>query len=311
MLKRIEQFDTLKGVGIILVVLGHVFPQTGFVHNLIYGFHMPLFFFCSGVFFKERPIWDSTIKDLKTLMIPWVTFSMFLMINSMILKFFSNGEGPVLKPLDENNYVLYYTIWFLPCLFLTRFFYRFIIKNNNILIVGLLCLSGYVVAYILKLHDMNLPFFLDSAISMLLLYHCGHLFNIYGLIKRKFPLSVSVLVLVFYVVLVWLIEPQVNIKDNLYPIYLFVLSLTPIYALYQICCRIKNGFLAYCGMASLAIMGLHHPICDFEFPLMNLIHLPLLVERIIMVVITLAITLAIYKFMMVYAPFLLGKSRNE
>lgn len=53
---RIEWIDILKGIGILLVVLGHSFAngQTGdieacmIVKSIIYGFHMPLFFVAAG-----------------------------------------------------------------------------------------------------------------------------------------------------------------------------------------------------------------------------------------------------------------------
>ena len=47
--KRLAHIDLLKGIGIILVLLGHL-PINGIMHMLIYSFHMPLFFFCSGFF---------------------------------------------------------------------------------------------------------------------------------------------------------------------------------------------------------------------------------------------------------------------
>ena len=40
---RLNQFDILKGIGIILVMFGHAILGNGLIHNLIYGFHMPLF----------------------------------------------------------------------------------------------------------------------------------------------------------------------------------------------------------------------------------------------------------------------------
>ena len=39
--------DVAKGIGIVLVVLGHSGIEFG--HYLIYMFHMPLFFFLSGM----------------------------------------------------------------------------------------------------------------------------------------------------------------------------------------------------------------------------------------------------------------------
>lgn len=46
---RLEEVDIQKGLLMILVVLGH----SSFSHkNYIYWFHMPVFFFISGFFFK-------------------------------------------------------------------------------------------------------------------------------------------------------------------------------------------------------------------------------------------------------------------
>ena len=56
MKKRIAWLDTAKGIGIILVVLGHSMSPilTGHMvmeslYKFLYMFHMPLFFFLSGV----------------------------------------------------------------------------------------------------------------------------------------------------------------------------------------------------------------------------------------------------------------------
>lgn len=48
---RISWIESLKGIGIILVVLGHTFWGGT---KVIYAFHMPLFFFVSGMLFKEE-----------------------------------------------------------------------------------------------------------------------------------------------------------------------------------------------------------------------------------------------------------------
>ena len=63
---RIEWVDAAKGIGIILVVIGHaivglrdgaLIPKDGtltYILKLIYSFHMPLFFFLSGIFIAKR-----------------------------------------------------------------------------------------------------------------------------------------------------------------------------------------------------------------------------------------------------------------
>ena len=51
---RVEWIDAAKGIGIILVVLGHIW-LIGPGQKIINSFHMPLFFFLSGyVFHFER-----------------------------------------------------------------------------------------------------------------------------------------------------------------------------------------------------------------------------------------------------------------
>ena len=48
--ERKKYIDILKGIGIFYVILGHV-THTSFLFRYIYSFHMPLFFFISGMLF--------------------------------------------------------------------------------------------------------------------------------------------------------------------------------------------------------------------------------------------------------------------
>lgn len=53
MSKYYYHIDVLKGIGIILVVLGHLNPGI-YLETWIYSFHMFLFFFLSGHIFKKK-----------------------------------------------------------------------------------------------------------------------------------------------------------------------------------------------------------------------------------------------------------------
>lgn len=99
MSNRITYIDTIKGIAIILVVMGHalgfILPEgqitaitTGvseyghegqmatIVWKIIYSFHMPLFMFCSGIF-AISGIWEKLRnglgKYIKRLIIPYIT----------------------------------------------------------------------------------------------------------------------------------------------------------------------------------------------------------------------------------------------
>ncbi len=107
--KRIDGIDIAKGIGIILVVFAHtIVPQlrgsskaAGFLWIFIYNFHMPLFFFLSGLLF-EKGLARYTDKSkfilgkLKYLMLPYLTFSVFAYVFvSIVLKI--SFLAPILK----------------------------------------------------------------------------------------------------------------------------------------------------------------------------------------------------------------------
>ena len=78
-----------KAMGILLMVIGHSgCPQVLF--RIIYLFHMPLFFFCSGIFYKEMANTESVSLFLKKrivgLYIPFVKWSLlFLFLHNLFM----------------------------------------------------------------------------------------------------------------------------------------------------------------------------------------------------------------------------------
>src|SRR5882724_1268723 len=88
---RVSWVDTAKGFGIILVVFGHVLrgllnsdlmewtPTARYVDTWIYAFHMPLFFFISGLFLSQSAakstsgfVWDK----VRTIAYPYFLWSL-------------------------------------------------------------------------------------------------------------------------------------------------------------------------------------------------------------------------------------------
>lgn len=86
--KRDPTFDIMRGIGILLVVLGHAgFPFSGW----IYLFHMPLFFMLSGWFFKPADssagLLHSLLNKIKTLWLPFVVANtIFTICNNLFLQ---------------------------------------------------------------------------------------------------------------------------------------------------------------------------------------------------------------------------------
>lgn len=51
---RVDEIDVAKGIGILLVILGHIIPENTYIRTVIYSFHMSLFFFLSGLLAKKQ-----------------------------------------------------------------------------------------------------------------------------------------------------------------------------------------------------------------------------------------------------------------
>ena len=68
---RIESADRLKGLCIVLMIVGHcLIPEA--LHDAIYLFHIPMFFFIAGFFFKPAPIGNRLRSDARRLLVPYV-----------------------------------------------------------------------------------------------------------------------------------------------------------------------------------------------------------------------------------------------
>lgn len=52
-MKRDATIDTVKGIGIFLIVFGHLNLQEP-MQTIIYSFHIPLFFIVSGMLFRRE-----------------------------------------------------------------------------------------------------------------------------------------------------------------------------------------------------------------------------------------------------------------
>lgn len=110
--KRIIWVDQIKGILIILVVIGHItanVERTYAINSFIYTFHMPLFFMISGCLstnLADRSWAGYLLKKIKTLIIPYISFSVIGAYINGIETFPSYFMGSIKCGL-----------WFLPCLF--------------------------------------------------------------------------------------------------------------------------------------------------------------------------------------------------
>ncbi len=169
--KRISYLDMARGIGMVLVVMGHVTYISPGVRHFITAFHMPLFFLISGMLLdikKEEEKSYSWLfwKKLQRIMIPYVVFSM--------ASFVMESVRVWAKGLDEWNVVLRQlfqscclqgvsTLWFLPALLMSELLFIGIRKKNNHIGTILVCLAIVVGCYLIN--DYEQIFYYYHSIS--------------------------------------------------------------------------------------------------------------------------------------------------
>ena len=88
---RNTNIDSMKGILIILVVLGHTYNK--FCYGFISLFHVGLFFVLSGYCFNQKysesilTLWDLFKKRIKSLWVPYVAYNfIFLLLMNILIK---------------------------------------------------------------------------------------------------------------------------------------------------------------------------------------------------------------------------------
>jgi fucose 4-O-acetylase-like acetyltransferase len=250
---RLQYIDTAKGIGIILVVVAHTSTPL-YLHNIIYQFHMPLFFILSGFFYEDK--YDKSpvpfiIKRIKSLYFPYVRYGFILLFSFMTLNFFLTGTtGYSFLGLSKVSLFLIIGIggvplggalWFLRSLFIVIMLFlgiRFLLtkinipdKIKNILLFGLIfiCLiAGY---------NTQLPYNISSSLVALFFYYIGYLYRKYNDFIKP---NVFIAIISFVVVLLSALINTVDMAYNTYS-YLSLFILSSLCGIYLIVYSCKSG----------------------------------------------------------------------
>jgi fucose 4-O-acetylase-like acetyltransferase len=128
MAKRIEYLDIARGIGILLVVLGHndFGSLSPFFHQVIYSFHIPLFFCLSGYFTNPSSSFlDYSKKRFHAVLKPYL-FTIFLIYFTSVSfekMGFQTALGRIIKALYGSiAYIDWAQLWFLPNLFVVSLY---------------------------------------------------------------------------------------------------------------------------------------------------------------------------------------------
>lgn len=111
---RLEWVDIAKGITILLMVIGHTsIPEP--ISKYIWSFHMPFFFFVSGMFYspdKYSKFKNLLSRRVYTLIIPYTFFSVIVMLGYF--------ETIYWRPEELILGWYGYALWFIPVLFVAE-----------------------------------------------------------------------------------------------------------------------------------------------------------------------------------------------
>jgi len=163
---RIGWVDTAKGMGLFLVILGHLWyiSPIPIVNTAIYSFHMPMFFILSGFVYKYKPgLRAFATKKAKRLLVP----TLFFVILGLCL-------CPAEKiPANIQSYLLFWNGLIVnnaPCWFLIVLFEVYIMHHclqpckQKTLGKALLMTAFFVAGYYVYHKSFFIPFGLNRAI---------------------------------------------------------------------------------------------------------------------------------------------------
>lgn len=166
-IQRIDDWDIAKGIGILLVVMGHL-RIDAVCSNAIYLFHMPLFFILSGLLFApEAGMGEFVRKKARHLLLPYVLFTVIFVPLRLWEKRVLEGKADFSFSwhcLSPGFFDV--PLWFLPALFIVLVMAWLLCRAERWkryagdVLWALLAVGGYVLA---RVHE-ELPLYITQAL---------------------------------------------------------------------------------------------------------------------------------------------------
>jgi len=332
---RKEWIDIAKAIGIILVVFGHLALPARMV-NFIYSFHVPLFFFLSGMTCSIKN--NSTVtsffrKKIDSIVVPYFIFSMITYgFWVLIGRRFGADATYNIEPLKPFLGIFYSNgvdfwmqhntpLWFLTCLFVTEavFYLIFKLKRTVVAVVLIAALAALGFFWV-SVNGPRLPWGINIALCALPIFSAGYFSkSIFDGLSNKSLICITICLCLFVSIIVSSSNGRIDMNyweyGNVALFYvgafsgvLMVISLSKL-----IEC---NGFLAWVGKNTLVILCLHNLAFTFVRGIMVYIfHVNLNVFtgaiflNVIFCVLSIFILIPVAIGINNYAPWIIGKKR--
>lgn len=293
--QRLDYIDVFRSLGIIAMVMGHIGFGGKFDH-FIHAFHMPMFFFISGFFYRKRycSIGEYVAKKARSLLIPYISFGLAHYLASLILDGFS--IKPLIHLLTLNTYGLPIVgaLWFLTALFFTDIIY-FLLDRWNVkwLIIPLVLVGSFA--------DQVLPYPLPWALSAsfvgLGLYWLGEMSKKYE-VKLKVVLNMNwwqIIVVGVVTAAMIFVNGYINMREGRYaflPLF-WINALLSVYlgiSISKLICKTeKTKWLTNVGENSIVYVCLNQMVIRVLFEVFSYIQMPIILSHLLILALSMSV----------------------
>ena len=289
--ERDATIDVLKGIGIVVVAMGHIdfTPIGGSLDIYLYTFNVPLFFIVAGYMWRPKPgvsIWRAVQRRFRQIYVPYVVlFVVSLLYGNLVYRHLFHQE---VIPFDFQATVkafvfasdwlntvptFNFALWFLPIFLITSVAFQFLQKIGNVWVYLVVLAFLFVASYPVELLLPGRPVLNINVLPVgLVLMGCGHL------LRRFVPLD-RVPVVIYPILLVFTLAVTMWAPGNISGMgsYLFVPSALASFVIYLgIAQQLRSSsWLAYVGINSLIVFGIHGLVANtYQFT-----HIPGFLDR--------------------------------
>lgn len=253
-----QRIDIAKGIGMILLVMGHLLNIDTPGFKVIFAFHMPLFFFLSGYLFNGFKYCARDFFGIKISKLVWA-YLFFVSVGTMFCLVHRDLGGAKRfvyttffygQPSVNNN------LWFLTTLILVTSIYYFLpklssVKNYQFCMVIIICMIlSYIFDYIPQKY---IPLKLNTLPLAFLFFACGNridsLNSLIGRPSKLINFGLALIVLLICSQLNSRVDLRLNMAGN--PVLFLMGGISGIWLVLSVADKVNSVILAEIGRSSL------------------------------------------------------------
>ena len=187
---RVLYIDYAKALGMLLIIWGHT-KLIGISNEFVYAFHIPLFFFLSGMVFNKGRygnLGHFLARKVQTLLVPYVVFSVLTWMLWAGYSYYTHVDvdsfwNPLLQTVlaqGSGGFLVHNVpLWFVTCLFIVELMYWFVseLKVGWIIVTCVvLAITSYCLVNYCDIWDFKrMPWSIDVAMMAIPFFALGHL----------------------------------------------------------------------------------------------------------------------------------------